>query len=324
MDTTGHADPAPSDSYDGANVGKSRSWGVVDDSCDGIIEAAVVIRGKRFLAKARVLSSCPDYAPDRRPFNALADDLADRDKPLVSVDDQRSVEETEAEIADLFERAFETASMMNLDALRDRGIKENMSDEDFEDFNKKLPHVGPESMTGQDEGYASLTADLFPAGQPAADLHDDQLPYADVAHFAHGRLCDTNTLLDFLRDPKNADRVRRLIRPPFGRFADLARPKRQARFRDPNDSRDACHDMRMPPYMRDSDQSSLSITYRQYDALMKLLDHLETAKPPRKVPARVARGARAVTSGPDSPIKRDVAQFATLYRRGDRPKKPGT
>jgi len=32
-------DPQPSDSYDGANVGDSRSWGVVDDSCDGIIEA---------------------------------------------------------------------------------------------------------------------------------------------------------------------------------------------------------------------------------------------------------------------------------------------
>src|SRR5262249_19053592 len=155
-------------------------------------------------------------------------------------------------------------------------------DENWKRFDRKPPHVGPETMTGDDKGYASLTADLFPAGKPAAGFSEHRLPYADVAHFAHGPLCDTNTLLDFLRDPNNAARVRRLIRPPFGRFADLARPSRPPRFRNPNESRDGFHDMRMPPYMRDSDQNSLSITYRQYDALMKLLDQLE-AKKPRKV-----------------------------------------
>src|SRR5262245_53391443 len=102
MDHTGHSDPAPSDSYAGANVGESQSWGVVDDSCDGVIQAAVVIRGKRFLAKARVLSSCPDYAPDRRPFNSLADDLADRDKKPVRVGDENVLRDVQAGIADLF------------------------------------------------------------------------------------------------------------------------------------------------------------------------------------------------------------------------------
>ena len=110
-------DPQPSDSYDGANVGNNRSWGVVDDSCDGIIEAQVVIKGFRKVATARVLSSCPDFAPDRRTLNSFADDLADRDLGPIQLDprDDTQIAETQAEIADLFERAFETASLINLD-----------------------------------------------------------------------------------------------------------------------------------------------------------------------------------------------------------------
>ena len=79
MDLAGQQDPAPSDSYDGANVGDNRSWGVVDDSCDGVIEGQLVVDGRRFVATARVISSCPDFAPDRRPFYSIADDLEDRD-----------------------------------------------------------------------------------------------------------------------------------------------------------------------------------------------------------------------------------------------------
>jgi hypothetical protein len=315
MDKTGHRDPQPSDSYDGANVGDNLSWGVVDDTCDGIIEAEVVIKGQRYLAKARVLSSCPDFAPDRRPFNSLADDLADRDKGPVRVDDQETTEKTAAEIADLFERAFETASLMNLDALRDRGLRENVSDPDWKKY-EKPPYVGFESMTGKDRGYARLTAQLFPRGQPAANTAESDLPYADLAHFAHGPLCDTDTLLTFLRDADNAKRVRRLIRPPFGRLAELVGQKRPHRLRDPRTGRDGFHDMRMPPYMRDSDQNALSITHRQYNALMKLLDQIAPAKAARKKPA--AKAMRVAKSRPDSPIARQIERFVERYRR--RPK----
>jgi hypothetical protein len=33
--------------------------------------------------------------------------------------------------------------------------------------------------------------------------------------------------------------------------------------------------MRMPPYMRDSDLLPLSVTYRQYDALMRLIEAIQ-------------------------------------------------
>jgi hypothetical protein len=58
-------DPQPSDSYDGANVGISRSWGVVDDTCDGIIEAQVVLNNNRHVARSR---ACCRVVPTMHPI----------------------------------------------------------------------------------------------------------------------------------------------------------------------------------------------------------------------------------------------------------------
>jgi hypothetical protein len=90
--------------------------------------------------------------------------------------------------------------------------------------------------------------------------------------------------------------------------------------------------MRMPPYMRDSDQNSLSITYRQYHALMDLIDRIaapEAKGVPRVAAAReaavqvtseaartiaIAAGARF---GRASPITRRIEEFAK--RRREKP-----
>jgi hypothetical protein len=283
MDAKGQEDPQPSDSYDGANVGDNRSWGVVDDSCDGIIEAQVVIDGIRHVATARVLSSCPDFAPDRRPFYSFADDLADRDKEsiVVKADDREQIELTQAEIADLFARVFETASLINLDSYRFRAIKEN------DTSSTDHPQVNSDSMTAKDRPFADLTADLFASGP---DSGTNILAYTDVAHFRHGELCDVETLLDFLRE--HADKIERLIRPPFGRFEQLAgRRGRNPDFRDPRVDRDKLHDMRMPPYMRDCDSLPLSLTVRQYDALMELV--------------KISKAGKGVSS----PVTRRVQRF---------------
>jgi hypothetical protein len=271
MDAHRQEDPQPSDSYDGANVGDNRSWGVVDDSCDGIIEAQIVIKGVRFVATARVLSSCPDFAPDRRPLNSLADDLADRDLKPVEIDphDRSQIAQTQAEIADLFERAFETASLINLDSNRYRALTENAESK------RDQPQVNFDSMTGKDKPPADLTADLFPS---APNPSDSDLPYSDVAHFRHGELSDIEVMLDLFS--QNAGKVKKIVRPPFGRFRQLQKRSRKpsADFRDPRVVRDQLHDMRMPPYMRDSDALPLSITHRQYQALIELLKHSRVAK----------------------------------------------
>ncbi len=303
-------DPQPSDSYDGANVGNSRSWGVLDDSCDGIIQASVVIGDSRLVAWARVLSSCPDFAPDRRPFYSVADDLADRDLPDINIDEDPP-EGAEYDIADLFERAFETASLFNLDALRTRAIDENIYYAPLPQ-EASLPQMDERSMTDADRGikksevgkkippYADLTGDLFP--YPPAAVREPGLPYAAAAQFAHAKLCDIETLIDFLRS--NPDRVERLVRPPMGRFSELAGRKRKStpqKFRDPRVDRDTYHDMRMPPYMRDLDQNPLSVTHRQHDALMQLIQSL-------KNPVIVAGRA-------ESPIARTIEHFDKFASR---------
>jgi hypothetical protein len=280
-------DPQPSDSYDGANVGNSRSWGVVDDSCDGIIEAQVVVNGFRKVATARVLSSCPDFAPDRRTLNSLADDLADRDLGPVELDpqDDTQIAETQAEIADLFERAFETASLINLDSNRFRAITENGESK------PDHPQINFDSMTGKDKPPADITATLFPS---APIQKDGDLPYTDAAQFRHEQLSDIETLLEFFQ--QNPKQVRDIIRAPFGRFRQLpknspVRPNRD--FRDPRVTRDGLHDMRMPPYMRDSDANPLSITRRQYEALLRLVDISTTTRGRARPQGPAARRVRA-------------------------------
>jgi hypothetical protein len=276
MDGKEQEDPQPADSYDGANVGNNLSWGVVDDTCDGIIEVQVAIGGVRYAATTRVLSSCPDFAPDRRPLNTVADDLADRDKGPVPMGTPEEKELALKEIADLFERAFETASLINLDANRYRGLNENLANGATDTQFPDPPHIGFGSMTGNDTGYADLTAAFFPNSTEKTT----QLEFTGVAELRHQELCDIELLLDFLQQNPH---VKKLIRPPFGRlrqFPAIPPATPNAGFRDPRLTRDQLHDMRMPPYMRDSDALPLSITWRQYDVLMRLLSEAKTLRSP--------------------------------------------
>lgn len=322
-DALGQQDPQPSDSYDGSKIGDQTSWGVVDDTCDGVIEARVVLHGERFVAQARVLASTPDYSPDRRPFFSFAEDLADRDcPPLPPLEqwDPATLETTEAEIADLFERAFETASQVNLDAMRWQGIHNNASDPPPVTY-PDLPQVDQRSMSNADviEGSEALFGDdrlrVFPPQQDSVSVPGARLPYASLVRDVHAPLADINVLLEFLAT--QAAFVRRLIRPPFGRVRELAvdpAPEPSPQHRDPRVVRDQLHDMRMPPYIRDSDNTALSLSWRQYHALMNLVAFLSQSTalevapsvPPRRGPlarkiAALANRVRATAPAPQSP-----------------------
>lgn len=268
--------PQPSDSYDGANVGGSRSWGVVDDSCDGIIEAQLVLDGQRFIATARILSTCPDFAPDRRPFFALADELADRDS-LPDVVKHETVEERLAHAADLFERVIETASMINLDSTRLKFLAENDS---YDHVNPRgFPKIDQRSMTKDDVPYVNLIPSTLLETTNSSGSQE-HLRYVDAIGAAHRRLADFDTLVDVMRS--RPEHIEAIIRPPFGRFWQLkAEPGTtpNKHFRDARVDRDMVHDMRMPPYMRDSDALPLSITWLQYQSLMTLLRELASVPP---------------------------------------------
>jgi hypothetical protein len=280
--------PQPSDTYDGADdtERRNRSFGVVDDTCDVLLQASVRLGRKTWVATARAFSAPPDFAPDRRPFCSLAEELIDRDSP--AEDGREDLADAVERLGDLFQRVYETASLANLDMMRnammprdDRGLVK------FAD----LPKVTLEdSMTPKDAPYFDKDQDL----NSPPSTHEE-LPYSSVAAQTHAPLADTEDLALFLRT--SAPQVRRLIRPAYAPFKSLkekvrANEKPDPEQRDPRLLRDGEHDMRMPPYMRDSDASPLSLNRRQYDFLMQTLDRLQP-KAGARAPAMRGGSSRA-------------------------------
>jgi hypothetical protein len=283
--------PQPWDTYDGSDDTHRRnlSFSIVDDTCDVVIDVAAVIHNRRLTAQARVFCGPPDFSPDRRPFISLADDLVDRDPPP-DAPPAESLQDALDRLGDLFQRAYETASMVNVDATR-RAMMSGQSRSRF-----KPATTLPGSMTRQDTPYFDKDQDLN-----APPTTHERLPYASVAHDAHSSMTDVEDLLMFLQT--NPDLVRRLIRPPYGAFHEL--PATVAAGTAPNDShrdprvgRDGLHDMRMPPFMRDSDASPLSLTRRQYQFLMDVLSRVESPAAGEATVAPKALRKRGVPAAP--------------------------
>jgi hypothetical protein len=297
--------PDPFNTYDGADVADNRSWGVVDDSCDGVLEAALVVNGERLSAVARVFTGPPHYAPDRRFFLSLADELVDRENPL----DERPVtgdsfDTAKAEVVDLFARVAETASLINLPAVRAFTLADN-EDLTLPARVKDLPRTDPdESMMPADAPFADQ---VLPYIREVGDFPPVMVSYFLIQQ-VHGRLADEDILLDFLAT--EAERVRRLLRPPYGPFKKLkARPGRPGLkdCRDPRIDRDLAMDMRMPPYMYDSDSTPLSLSVRQYHLVMGLVDELEerrqeAAKQLKLKKRLVGKANRLIREAPQSPL----------------------
>lgn len=276
-----YTNPEPSDTYDGADEGTNRSWGVVDDTCDGFVGAQVIVAGRRFTANARITVGPPDYAPDRRPFVSLADDLADRDLEPASAEELLAIEpETQQRLADLFQRVWETAGLANVDAIRQRALRDNQSWLSGREGEKvgDLPYTDERSMRPVDTPYADadITASIPSDGTPPGVA----LPFTDLVPLAHDKLGEVNGLIDFLLN--RGERVAEMIRPPYGRFSDLqpevvSDQAPSPGFRDPRLARDLAHDMRMPPYMRDEMATALGLMRRQYEELMA---YVRAAGPP--------------------------------------------
>jgi hypothetical protein len=285
--------PEPSDTYDGADRTGSRSFGVVDDTCDGIIEAVVIAGSARLRASARVFSAPPDFAPYRRPFISLADDLIDRDPP--TAEPPEDVADSVKRLADLFQRVSETVSLANVDAMRQRSIGGGQDGGRANDS----PRTNDRSMTPQDPPY--YRPDQLPIPPPNPDA---RVPFHDRAVELHEPKADADDLALFLRTQSAL--VKRLIRPPYGAFKELAaNPSATAasdpQHRDPRITRDTLHDMRMPPYMRDSDATALSLTRRQYNFLMDVVDALQ-------VPRGAAPGSQPLPTATNAHVAKVLAR----------------
>jgi|SwirhisoilCB2_FD_contig_31_11350628_length_1743_multi_3_in_0_out_0_1 hypothetical protein len=300
--------PEPSDTYDGADLPAdgNRAWGVIDDTCDIVLEATVVAGGRRLHAAARVFVGPPDFAPDRRPFFSLVDDIADREE--LNPDLPASLDE----VADLFQRVFETVSLFNLEAQRARTLNNNQSELGSNTtLHSTPPHFDQRSMTADDRPYARATADIGDAAAAGGGA-SVRFSLTDTANAVHKPLADIELLVDFLRT--QGERVRTLLRPPWGIVEELSENATEdptPEHRDPRVLRDRLHDMRMPPYMRDSDALPLALTRRQYRTVLDVLKRLEGQKAEKAVGGEATVAERSVT-----PLERYVARVVDREKSG--------
>lgn len=255
----------PADTRDElAGPGEPRSLGVVDDTCDAVVTATVTLPRQvparpqpvTLEARANVTVGPPHYAPDRRPFLSIADEINDREhdpaRDAALTDDERG-----QWVEDLFERVSETTSLLDLDFWRSPN-----------------PDGGfylVATLTG-----AALTAQSIPGdGVPGPDralggrdaLRDreiavpgpsdiEPLPLSARARERHRTLSDLGQLIPWILS--HPDRLRALVRRPF-----TIGPGYRASFT-----------MQMPPVMVNSNRWPLTLAHWQYDLLMAWADEI--------------------------------------------------
>ncbi|MEU7725760.1 hypothetical protein AB0B78_11010 [Streptomyces sp. NPDC040724] len=227
-ETNDDGDPrtAPSGLYAGASEEDGgTSFGLVDDVCDGLVTVTV----GELTARARIVVTPPDFAPDRRPFTSLADGLTDRvkraevrDPAYVSGNQQL----TALEVRDLFERALEAMDSVNVDAQNQRATGENIR-----------------NAQGEGSSIAEARARTFPAPVPLAGI---TLALTERGRRKHRRFSALEVLEDLIREQPNF--IAQFVRPPA--------------------SEERWYDRRMPVAVRGSDAFPMHLTRRQYDLLV--------------------------------------------------------
>jgi len=279
----------PADTYDGAQRNRDRgpSLGVVDDTCEARIEVALRLPGSRAVltAHANVFVAPPDFAPDRRPFLSLADEINDRSGDAAARTAAMTADQQGAWVEDLFERIYETVSLLNVDHYRAaRGVTlggQRLAEQLVGD---EVPNTR-QAMGGRD-------ALRNPFYRIAAATPNEPLPLSQHARRQHRAIADLQNLRDFIA--LLPDRVPSLMRPPFA-IEDIESPNETT--------------MRMPPFMRQSNAQPLTLSSWQYDLLMAWL---RLAAAPLAAVAGIAPAEPAL---PAAAARRRAAVLAQLAPR---------
>jgi hypothetical protein len=264
----------PGDTFDETAAGSSQALGVVDDTCEARIDVELTLPGpqpRTLRAHANIFAGPPDFAPDRRPFMSLADEFNDRTADAAARSAELSGDELDAWVQDLFERVYETVSLMNVDFWRgDRGLSPLTG---ARLAAAPLPGDGAEPAV---QAMGSRDALRNPDLRISPTTPNDPLPISDHARERHRTLSDADSLRAFVT--QKPDRLRQLIRAAFEV--------------EPGEN-GVSTTMRMPPFMRQSNALPLTLSAWQYDLLMRWVD--EVLNPPGAVvaaaPAPAAAGA---------------------------------
>jgi len=241
----------PADTYDilRADLDTGPSLGVVDDTCEARIEVTLALPGRGaapLKAHANVFVGPPDFAPDRRPFLSLADELLDRTTGGQRRSAAMTAADRDAWVEDLFERIYETVSLFNLDHFQnDRSIllKGNRL--------RRKPIPGDGAKTPRDHAMTHVDALRNPSLTVGPTTRDQPLPLSEHARTRHRALQDIDALRELIAE--RPERLEALIRRPFEVQADET-------FNTTT--------MRMPPFMRNSNAMPLTLSFWQYDLLM--------------------------------------------------------
>jgi hypothetical protein len=263
----------PNDTYDGADIRIDRSnpsLGVVDDTCEARVEVNLQLPHSNLVAAANIFVSPPDFAPDRRPFLSLADELNDRSIDGAKRNAAMSKSDVDEWVQDLFERVYETICLLNLDLQRSNKAvvltdKQLAATPIRGDATSEPLHA----MSGRDK----LRNRSFPLPPISNDV---PLPLTQHARNRHRMLSDLDGLRDFIAQYPN--RLEKLVRLPF-----------EAEDGETTDGI-GMTTMRMPPFMRNSNGGPLTLTVWQYELLMQWVDRM-LKKAPRKPKRTISDGA---------------------------------
>jgi hypothetical protein len=253
----------PSDTYDGADVGAETSLGVIDDTCEVRFELQLTPSdAPRLIASAHAFVGPPDFAPDRRPFLSLADELNDRGSGSEARTHGMSEGDKDQWVQDLFERVFETTTLFNVDYYRSNGAAK-LSGKNLATHPVKDDHVPfPSRAMGGRDMLRKEKKDEQPI---AAANRDVPLPLSQHAVSRHRELSDLSGLREFIE--AHPGRIKQLVRMPF----DI----------QPGENIDVST-MRMPPFMRNSNAEPLTLSAWQYSLLMSWVAKQEARPKTRK------------------------------------------
>jgi hypothetical protein len=257
----------PSDTYDVLpSEPGDLSLGVVDDTCEARVTVSLALPGRsarKLTARANVFVGPPDFGPDRRPFLSLADELIDRCAGAEKRNRALNDADREAWVQDLFERVFETAGLFNLDHFqRENSILLT---------GKRLkPHPDPKDHVTAPRNFSMTRNDRLRSrdSEIPRPTRNAPLPLSERARARH-------------REMQDLDRVRALILQQPGRLEQLIRQPFEVEP-DEISSPSVATTMRMPPFMRNSNGSALTLSAWQYDLLMSWVKAVQKRKRPRR------------------------------------------
>jgi hypothetical protein len=284
----------PVDTYDTlipqtSRVDNQPSLGVVDDTCEARVTATLALAGNgqaALVAHANIFVGPPDFAPDRRPFLSMADELQDRGSGTTERNADLNKADREAWVADLFERIYETVSLFNADHFQnDRSIVlkgRRLRAKPIRDDHVSQPR--DHAMTNKDAlRNVAYTVPSSSAKEP--------LPLTEHARTRHLSMQDIDALRELIAE--YPDRLEALIRQPF-----------QVEESETMDTTT----MRMPPFMRNSNSYPLTLSVWQYELLMEWV---------KSVPTGLALRAASRRISPEAKDRRD-AVLARLDHRKSR------